>query len=399
MFENVLGHTRLVERLSSDIRKDVFPGSVLFSGPAFSGKLTVALETARVLTCFGKGEWGCTCGSCAKHRSLIHPDVVLAGPKYFGDEVAACAAVFLKHDQNFARFLFLRSIRKLTRRFDPFLWEGETKAISRVRDEIGELEDLADGLEPGLALEESKDEIVTRAVTLARSVTSKVNLDQIPAGHVRKIEYWAHTSGRSGRKIVIFENADAMNDSARNALLKTLEEPPENVTFILLTGRKGAMIETILSRLRVYEFAPRDAVQSSRVLERIFRLEPGQHATLDEFFSSRSVDPDELRRHVDLFWALAQERASESGWRDSLNWAVRDRHFPALLRGILRRIPGRDSFEHSGEGLADLGAHRARTLERVTRLVNDAHRRFEVLNQNPELLLDELLQRTREVVR
>ena len=45
--------------ISSDIRNNNFPGAVLFSGPEASGKLSAALETARVFSCKNekKGSW------------------------------------------------------------------------------------------------------------------------------------------------------------------------------------------------------------------------------------------------------------------------------------------------------------------------------------------------------
>lgn len=53
-------------------------------------------------------------------------------------------------------------------------------------------------------------------------------------------------------KIYIIRSAELMNDNAQNALLKILEEPPENVFFILCSGSADLMLETILSRIVVY---------------------------------------------------------------------------------------------------------------------------------------------------
>lgn len=56
----------------------------------------------------------------------------------------------------------------------------------------------------------------------------------------------------AGCKIYIIRSAELMNDNAQNALLKILEEPPENVFFILCSGSADRMLETILSRVVVY---------------------------------------------------------------------------------------------------------------------------------------------------
>ena len=49
-------------------------------------------------------------------------------------------------------------------------------------------------------------------------------------------------------KIYILGNAQSMNASAQNALLKVLEEPPEYAVFILTVTNKSFMLETVLSR-------------------------------------------------------------------------------------------------------------------------------------------------------
>ena len=52
----------------------------------------------------------------------------------------------------------------------------------------------------------------------------------------------------SGWKIGVVQDADTMNESAQNAFLKTLEEPPRQCIFILTTGRPSELLPTIRSR-------------------------------------------------------------------------------------------------------------------------------------------------------
>lgn len=58
-----------------------------------------------------------------------------------------------------------------------------------------------------------------------------------------------HAYGAENR-VFIIEQAEAMNDSAQNALLKTLEEPQPGVVFLLLTDMPGMLLSTIRSRCR-----------------------------------------------------------------------------------------------------------------------------------------------------
>lgn len=50
------------------------------------------------------------------------------------------------------------------------------------------------------------------------------------------------------RKVYIIEDADCMNQSSQNAILKVLEEPPESVIFILISKSKAFLLPTVISR-------------------------------------------------------------------------------------------------------------------------------------------------------
>lgn len=57
-------------------------------------------------------------------------------------------------------------------------------------------------------------------------------------------------------RFFIINDADKMNDSASNALLKTLEEPPAASHIFLITARPDALLPTIRSRCQTLRFAP-----------------------------------------------------------------------------------------------------------------------------------------------
>ena len=56
--------------------------------------------------------------------------------------------------------------------------------------------------------------------------------------------------------VVIIDGAESMSDDAANALLKTLEEPPPQVMFLLLTANEGAVLPTIRSRCQSMVLVP-----------------------------------------------------------------------------------------------------------------------------------------------
>jgi len=60
------------------------------------------------------------------------------------------------------------------------------------------------------------------------------------------------------KKVYIINEAEKMNTQAQNALLKTLEEPPEYAVIIILTTNVDALLPTILSRCVVLNMKPVD---------------------------------------------------------------------------------------------------------------------------------------------
>ncbi|PCJ63457.1 MAG: hypothetical protein COA79_01205 [Planctomycetota bacterium] len=60
----------------------------------------------------------------------------------------------------------------------------------------------------------------------------------------------------NGKRVFIIDDAHKMNEAAANRFLKMLEEPPENVIFILISYSKNALLKTISSRCQSVFFAP-----------------------------------------------------------------------------------------------------------------------------------------------
>ncbi|WP_276957643.1 DNA polymerase III subunit gamma/tau [Allomeiothermus silvanus] len=73
------------------------------------------------------------------------------------------------------------------------------------------------------------------------------------------------------RKVVILDEAHMMSKSAFNALLKTLEEPPEHVIFIFATTEPERMPPTILSRTQHFRFRRLSEAEIVQKLSRILK--------------------------------------------------------------------------------------------------------------------------------
>ena len=116
------------------------------------------------------------------------------------------------------------------------------------------------------------------------------------------MEAWAHIKSEEGRKTVIIENADRMQTSVRNALLKILEEPPEDVVFILLTSKRNAIMQTILSRVRTYNFVNRSVEQQRDVIQRVFHNMDFAGNLNDYLLTYLPVTPSEIKAQARIFY-------------------------------------------------------------------------------------------------
>src|SRR5580765_995584 len=78
---------------------------------------------------------------------------------------------------------------------------------------------------------------------------------------------------RDRRKIFIIDEVHMLSGSSFNALLKSIEEPPPHVVFIMATTELGKIPETVLSRSQVYEFRTISAKQIAEQLRTIVDAE------------------------------------------------------------------------------------------------------------------------------
>jgi len=72
---------------------------------------------------------------------------------------------------------------------------------------------------------------------------------QIRIESIRALQEAFSTRASYGKKLCIIEEAEKMNESAQNCLLKTLEEPPKNTLLLLTTSGYDSLQTTIRSRV------------------------------------------------------------------------------------------------------------------------------------------------------
>ncbi|MFZ1731120.1 MAG: DNA polymerase III subunit delta' [Bacteroidota bacterium] len=216
-WDNVIGQQRIKGLLRSMFESGRIPHAMLFHGPAGVGKDAAALTFARALNCAeGKFEPCGSCPSCQAMESLRHQRLKLIFP------------MPSKADEDSA-------VDKLS------------------EDELGEMNAQID----------AKAENPYHHISMAKAAGIKIS-------SVRDIRREsAFRSGTSGRTVVLISDADRMNSSAANALLKTLEEPSGDLLLILTSARKDTLLPTIISRCQLLRF---DVLAEEQILTALKRL-------------------------------------------------------------------------------------------------------------------------------
>jgi DNA polymerase-3 subunit delta' len=214
---------------------------------------------------------------------------------------------------------------------------------------------------------------------------SKTPSKDIRIEQVRALSTFMNVSThRSGLRVVLLYPAEALNAASANAILKTLEEPPPNTVFLLVTHRIDRLLPTILSRCRKFALASPDPERALIWLkeqgvdtpERWLAEQGGAPlAALEASLGDTGPEKDALLAHLakpdavnPLVMAERLQKASLSqlvAWQQrwlydllSLKLGGRVRYFPhqqKLLGSLAERVPA----ERLQQALRDAGARRA----------------------------------------
>lgn len=150
-------------------------------------------------------------------------------------------------------------------------------------------------------------------------------------------------------KAFVLERADRLGPSAANALLKTLEEPPSHVTFLLTAPSVDAVLPTIASRCQVVPFAPPDR---ARVLQALM-AETG--ATKGQAAWALAVTEDAASARSFLSEEGAARRAACDAMADALLSLGRASSWEAVqsAQGVASLLAAKET---SSRPLPDVGA-------------------------------------------
>ena len=122
---------------------------------------------------------------------------------------------------------------------------------------------------------------------------------------IRRLNEDVYIRPQQGKyKVYIIDEVHMLSSGAFNAFLKTLEEPPGYVVFILATTEKDKVLPTILSRCQVYDFKPIPPEQIAEQLRRVADAEGLQYDPRSFDTIARIADGG-MRDALSLFDRLA----------------------------------------------------------------------------------------------
>jgi len=179
---------------------------------------------------------------------------------------------------------------------------------------------------------------------------TKVKVDDI-----RDLTESAYLSANEGyRKIYILEGMEKYNPQSQNALLKTLEEPPEGVVFIITAASKSSVLPTILSRCCVltpkisgYAYHERNvrAFMNSKTDEESIQI------VASYLYSYEDADIESIDTDV----IISAYRAAED-------------YFTGRDGDIISRLPKKKAVKESGDGDENVSKTKAEAAKKEQNL-------------------------------
>ncbi|MBQ0958735.1 DNA polymerase III subunit gamma/tau [Ideonella sp. 4Y11] len=169
-------------------------------------------------------------------------------------------------------------------------------------------------------------------------------------------------------KVFMIDEAHQLTKDAFNALLKTLEEPPEYLKFVLATTDPEKMLPTVLSRCLQFNLRPMAPPTVAEYLEKVLTAEqiPAEPGALRLLSRAARGSMRDALSLTDQAIAYGGGRLEEGGVRAMLG-SVDRRHAQRLVAALAGR-DGRAVLDEC-EGLRRQGLSASATLEEMARLL------------------------------
>ena len=360
-FKEIIGQQAIKDRLVRSVKEGRISHAQLFLGPQGSGSLAMAVAYAQYISCTNKSESdSCgTCSSCVKYNKLIHPDLHFVYPVALSKDVKTSTDVASEWRSAFLDNPYITL----------FSWFEHLSAENK---------------QAVIGVEESGE------------ILRKLSLTTYEA------EY----------KIMVIWQAEKMNPSAANKLLKILEEPPDKTLFLLVCENEDQLLRTIVSRtqlIKINKLSDLELIdalvsghaQTAEAAEKIAHLADGSYAEALMLVNENENAGQNLLSFQKLMRAsLKFDPKGLIAWIDDLSSAGRERqkNFVNYALHIMRESM---MLQYADPSLVKLGADEqefvrkfapfihAKNIERFIDELNKAHYHME-RNANAKILFMDL---------
>ncbi|MGD1821179.1 MAG: hypothetical protein ACPKM0_00250 [Pleomorphochaeta sp.] len=272
------------------IKRGTFSHSTLFCGPKYSSKMTAAIEVAKALSCtennFGES---CNCHSCNLYERYLMQNLIIVSNRDFESRIEVASQNYIKNRNEFTKDYLIKTIRVLLLSYHNGIYTDKNKKLFDNAFIVSELINEFDASKEVYKVREAQRFVKDLKTKLNPLLAiSKKNLTNLSVDGVRALQVWlSNTLVNEKSRIVIIEKIEKANESVKNSLLKILEEPNNNVYFILISENPSRIMKTILSRVRKYNFSVIEEDKQLALLEP-FQLEDKNINSLEKFFLSAS---------------------------------------------------------------------------------------------------------------
>lgn len=377
----------IAEQLQSQIASGTLSQVNLFGGSRYSLRMSFALETARILSCHGDGSNACNCESCRTFRSLSVSNVVIVSQRDHMSIIETALATYERLYNDFSKMFLMQSIRRMLLQYHPALLSvsqtQSQRSASVLASQVNEIL-LELSQETNTGAKEAKRTVKELRSALKGVFSAIKKNNTVTIGQVRALEQWSSQTSMQGKKrFIILEAMEQANTSARNSLLKMLEEPARDTYFFLISEEPSRIMQTILSRVRRYTFPPLSEEAVAQFLQR-FYLQDVQYDSLESFFLEQGgMNLKRVGQIADIFAnAISQNRYLSCG----------------DLAGLLKEIDDMQGYEQVlKQLLVSLGRiTEVKRMQKLSSLVNAAYTTSQLYNQNSRLMLESLYFRMME---
>ncbi|MFA5513400.1 MAG: hypothetical protein WDA17_00595 [Sphaerochaetaceae bacterium] len=279
----------LFRHITKEIEDNSFSHSSLFSGNRYSGRMSMALESVRLLSCSGDSSFNCICPYCLAFDKLKVDNLLIVGNRNHYSRIDALLENYKVLGTLKAKENLFKTIRIMLLNYRNPLYDPSNTKSNAIFSLSAALDETLDFLET----EDDVEKVVNQLENSLYQMRSLVkNSSSLTINQVRLIQRWVtQTTFKNQNRVVIMEGIEECGDSALNSLLKLFEEPPKNTYIIVIAQFGNRLPATLLSRLRSYRFNELSVEEKNRLLSEKFFVEGSFYNSLEEFFLDRAKIP------------------------------------------------------------------------------------------------------------